>query len=193
LPQTTQMTSQPPLPRVDGRQCPASSECCPACLGSLSGLRRIAVRNRSETLSAFPECAPSWLAGREACGARANIVRSQTFVFGRHRGRDANDLCAAPGLSAKAGHLGRAHRCVPRIPLMPPHRRPPPRMSPADRVHLVWRALIQRRPAALGGWRASTSASIFRSRMKSQRNARPVRVAQALSMSLSVQRSRGSP
>jgi len=97
------MTSQPPLPRVDGRQCPASSECCPACLGSLSGLRRIAVRNRSETLSAFPECAPSWLAGREACGARANIVRSQTFVFGRHRGRDANDLCAAPGLSAKAG------------------------------------------------------------------------------------------
>jgi len=30
------------------------SDCCPDCLGSLSGFSRIAVRNRSETLSALP-------------------------------------------------------------------------------------------------------------------------------------------
>ena len=162
------------------------SDHCPACVGLLSGIDR---KPCPPSQNAHPvgslDVKPA-ARGPTSCGRR----RSSS---GRHRGRDANDLCAAPVLSAKAGRLGRAHRCVPRIPLMPPHRRPPPRMSPADRVRLVWRALIQRRPAALGGWRASTSASIFRSRMKSQRNARPVRVAQALSMSLSVQRSRGSP
>ena len=40
---------------VDGRHRPASSDCCPASVGLLSGLRRTAVRNQSDSLSAFIE------------------------------------------------------------------------------------------------------------------------------------------
>jgi hypothetical protein len=40
---------------VDGRHRPASSDCCPASIGLLSGLRRTAVRNQSDSLSAFIE------------------------------------------------------------------------------------------------------------------------------------------
>ncbi len=40
---------------VDGRHRPASSDWCPASIGLLSGLRRTAVRNQSDSLSAFIE------------------------------------------------------------------------------------------------------------------------------------------
>ena len=43
------------MTNVDGRHCPASSDCCPLSLGLLSALRRTAVRNQSDSLSAFVE------------------------------------------------------------------------------------------------------------------------------------------
>jgi hypothetical protein len=41
------------MTNVDGKHCPASSDCCPASVGPLSGLHRTAVRNQSDSLSAF--------------------------------------------------------------------------------------------------------------------------------------------
>jgi len=68
------------MTNVDGRYCPASSDCCPGSIGLLSGLRRTAVHNQSDSLSAFIEMRSHGGSGRTHQASFEPYVRAP-YIF----------------------------------------------------------------------------------------------------------------
>jgi hypothetical protein len=68
------------ITNVDGKRCPEWSDCCPASFGILSALPRTAVRNQSDSLSAFVVMRTVAQGSRVKSNSRCSDLKKSTGV-----------------------------------------------------------------------------------------------------------------